>query len=213
MAEDVRRFVHTTVQNETNGKQRRVHLLGHSMGGKVAMYFALLPEGGELLQSLIVEDIAPRVYEFSGQRSFADYINAMKGVDLSKSRSEIGEDLSRTVTDMQTMQFLLMNLVKDERDSSRLRWKLNLDGILSNLRELSGSSLPRDASFVGPCLFVSGGNSTYCTSGDYVAIKRRFPQAVFETIDGSGHWIHAEKPYEFLEVIQRFLLSVTQRLE
>jgi esterase len=176
------------------------HVLGHSMGGKTAMQFALaFPD---LVHKLVVVDIAPRAYAPHHDEIFA----AMRALDLAAatSRAELDTDLARTLLDPAVRQFLLTNIARD--DNGSFRWKINLNGIERAYPSIVGS-LEATARFDGPALFIRGERSDYVAPDDQPAIKEIFPHAEFATIPGAGHWVHAEAPTEFLRVLQEFLES------
>lgn len=207
MADDVKAFIDETVTQETKGRHSKVHLLGHSMGGKTAMHVALSPDAPSRLASLIVEDVAPRAYDLSSHRSFPEFIKAMKAADLSGSRSQISQQLSVAVPDLTVRQFLLTNLCLDGHHK---RWKLNLDSIGQELEQICGVNLP-ESTFQNSSLFISGSLSPYVTPGDHKTILKKFPNAKFVVVEGSGHWVHAEKPYKFMEEVVRFLNSLRSK--
>lgn len=207
MANDVKSFIDETVTRETKGKYSKVHLLGHSMGGKTAMHVALSPDAPTRLASLIIEDVAPRVYDLSSHRSFPGFIEAMKAADLNGSRSEISKHLSSAIPDLTIRKFLLTNL---HSNGGQNRWKLNLDGIRYGLEQICGVSLP-EGTFQNSSLFISGSLSPYVTPEDHETILKKFPNTEFAVVEGSGHWVHAEKPIQFMEEIVRFLKSLSPK--
>ncbi|EJD76376.1 hypothetical protein, variant [Loa loa] len=206
MADDVRNFIDEVLPQQIGGFSK-VHLLGHSMGGKTAMRVALMDDSDVRLKSLIVEDIAPKAYNFS--ESFSRIIEAMKSTDLTCDRVKIEQQLATTITDRMTRLFLLTNLVStDQRTYS---WRLNLDSIECHIREISDSSgIENKGMYNGRCLFVSGGISKYVTPNDHSLILKHFPNTQFSVIPNAAHWVHAEKPYEFTDVITKFVLSVEE---
>ncbi|VDK30088.1 unnamed protein product [Gongylonema pulchrum] len=204
MTEDVRHFINEIVQREI-GVRSCIHLLGHSMGGKIAMRLALENRDTDLIRSLIIEDITPRSYSLLA--SFPRMIEAMKHIDLTRSRAEIERELAATVSDRTTRLFLMMNLVTD-RGRAQQRWRLNLDSIGRHLHELRGAGVPNDGVFHGRCLFVSGALSQYVLDSDHPAILERFPNAEFSVIPRASHWVHAGNPDDFVEAIVKFIRSV-----
>lgn len=174
-------------------------VLGHSMGGKVAMAAAL--SRPDAVRAMIVVDIAPVVYA----QSHAGYIEALQAIDLDAvtRRSEADAALAKAIPEPDLRQFLLQNL--DFRDG-RPRWKLNLAAILSNIDALMDFPFEADKSqYEGPALFIAGGNSDYLKPDHRAAIRGYFPNAQIEVIDGAGHWVHAEKPAEFASLVTEFL--------
>jgi pimeloyl-ACP methyl ester carboxylesterase len=181
-----------------------VHLLGHSMGGKIASVFAVDPTLQRKLASLIIEDVSP--VHVSKNSSFRKYVQAKKNVDLSKSRKEIGDQLAHAVPDKPTRDFLLTNLVYDESKPGHMSWKINLDTLDKELDHILEFGLTK-GSFSGRTLFISGQNSNYITEKDHPEILKFFPTAKFQIIPKAGHWVHAEQPALFIDAIVKFLLE------
>jgi len=176
---------------------KRAHVLGHSMGGKVAMHFALIHPA--LVDHLIVVDIAPKPYPPHHARIF----EALRALDLGayRTRAQIDAALARQLPEAAVRQFLLKNLMLED---GTYFWKINLEGIYRNYDRINGE-LGVDGQFAGPALFVRGGASPYIADEDETAITRFFPAADIITIEGAGHWIHAEKPDAFAEAVLTFL--------
>jgi pimeloyl-ACP methyl ester carboxylesterase len=174
-------------------------LMGHSMGGKAAMHFALAHP--DRVDKLIVVDMAPRAYPPHHTTIF----EALNSLDLStfSSRSDIDEALATRITSYPIRQFLLKNLDYD-RDAGRYFWKMNLGGIHRNYEHIN-SPLASDQTFGGPTLFIRGGTSDYIADSDFPAIHALFPLADLVTIDGAGHWVHAEKPEALAQAVLDFL--------
>jgi len=177
---------------------QNVILLGHSMGGKTAMYFAL--EHPNVLDKLIVVDIAPKYYPLHHQ----SVIEALTAVDFSivKTRKEAEIILSNYINDFGTKQFLLKNIYW--REDEKLAWRFNLEVIVKNI-EAVGEATPIDKSIDVPTLFIRGEKSNYILDEDVRLIQELFPRNILETIEGAGHWVHAEKPKEFFEMVMGFL--------
>ena len=177
-------------------KIESAHILGHSMGGKVAMLFAVLNE--ERVDRLVVADIAPRPYEPHHQ----EIIEALNALPLESitSRSEAEEMFA--IENYGIRQFLLKNLYWKDKD--RLDWRFNLPVIAREIEKV-GEGLPPQAIFDGPALFIRGGNSNYIRDEDMDEIEMHFPSAQLSTIEGAGHWLHAEKPGEFYDAVTSFL--------
>lgn len=175
----------------------RAHILGHSMGGKLAMHFAL--HFPERVDKLIIADIAPRGYPRSH-----DYIfEAFHSVDLNRvdSRSEVEEVMARNIKNAGVLQFLLKNLT---RRGQEFMWGMNLAAIERNYEKLLGE-IEGQESFDGDTLFIRGGKSNYVLDSDLPSIKALFPYSSLETIPQAGHWLHAEAPDEFSDVCLKFL--------
>lgn len=172
-------------------------LLGHSMGGKAAMLVAL---GGEVtLRRLVIGDIAPVRYT----HSHAGYIAAMRRVDLSQVRSRHDADaqLARDEPDAGMRAFLLQSL---DLDGETPRWRLNLDVLEAAMDQIL--DFPEvTGTYDGPVLFLSGGASHYVGTERRDPIRALFPRARFASIPGAGHWLHAEKPREFIAAVAAYL--------
>jgi pimeloyl-ACP methyl ester carboxylesterase len=180
-------------------KLEHVILVGHSMGGKVAMNFAVAHP--EMLQKLIVVDIAPRPYNLE-HYVIMDGLKAIP-IDAITSRGEADTALSSFVPEPDVRQFLLKNLQR--KPAGGFSWKLNLPVIDKNLSKI-GYDLQFEGKFDKPTLFIRGGKSKYVRDEDMARIREVFPQAQLETLD-TGHWVQAEKPIEFVEVVRRWLKS------
>lgn len=181
------------------------HLLGHSMGGRVAMRVAVEPSWQQLIDRLIIEDVSPKAYEveFAAHVTFRKYIHAMAAMDLSKSRRDILKELEDIVPDVSVRQFLLTNLTPTDV-AGVSRWKCNLQAIDNNLEGLLRFTVPK-GSFKGPTLFSYGKNSEYVKEKDQDYIRSIFPNVRFESIPDAGHWVHAEQPQAFMDCICKFL--------
>ena len=192
MAEDLLEFMATH-------DLPRAHLLGHSMGGKTAMQFALLHPGRT--EKLIVADIAPKTYP----PWHVPIFEALLALDLSqyRSRKEIGDALESGIPEAQVRQFLLKNLATNPDGS--YRWKINLEGIYRNYGALSGELAVGGRKFERPALFIRGEHSDYILDSDEESIRQIFPRAQFATVQNAAHWLHAEKPIEFTNFILSFL--------
>jgi pimeloyl-ACP methyl ester carboxylesterase len=176
----------------------RADIIGHSMGGKTAIRIA--QRASERLNRLVVVDIAPG----STEALHAETIQALRAVDLSSmhTREEVGRALSHEIPDRRVRQFLLTNLRRDS--AGRLSWKLNLEAIAEHHDALLGP-MPEGHPVAIPTLFVRGSRSTHLKVDDEVDIRRRFQNVWIVSIDGAGHWVHADRPEQFLDVVRRFL--------
>jgi esterase len=178
----------------------RIHLLGHSMGGKVAMQFAT--DHPDKIEKLMVVDIAPRAYT----DEHTHLMDAMLAVDLTfmQSRSEVDKALSNAIPQAMVRQFLLMNLVKSDRNSdAQLTWRINLSALKSDYPQLL-QAVCEEARYDKPCLFIRGKQSDYVQNQDIALIQTYFPQAQFVDLP-TGHWVHAEQPQAFIAAVERFL--------
>ncbi|MBL0749559.1 alpha/beta fold hydrolase [Nocardioides baculatus] len=183
-----------------------VALVGHSMGGKVAMCMAL--RHPELVERLVVVDVAPVAYP-SG-REFVGYIETMRALDLSalERRDQADEALREPVPNPVVRSFLLQNLRRtDGPDGAGWRWQVNLDLLGASMDGLTGWPADElgEASYDGPVLWIGGADSDYIDDAHAPEMDRRFPRNRRVLIKGAGHWVHSEQPAIFLEVLRRFL--------
>ena len=170
-------------------------VLGHSMGGKAAMMLALTQPA--LVNRLIVVDIAPVAYTHDQNQN----IEAMRAVDLStvSKRSDAMAQLATHVPDTTLQSFFTQSL-----DIKEQRWRLNLDVLDREMPKILGFPVVSGA-FDGPTLFLSGALSDYIIPEYRPAIREKFPKARFAKIRDAGHWLHAEKPREFITSVQAWL--------
>lgn len=175
-----------------------VVLMGHSMGGKTAMFTAALHP--ELVKKLIVVDIAPKYYAPHHQQ-ILEGLTALEEADL-QSRKEAEDLLKEFISNKGIRMFLLKNLNRKGKDKYSL--KLNLPALRANIEKV-GEGLQVDESFSGPVLFIKGENSDYITSEDELAIKKQFPEAEIISIENAGHWVHAENMEGFFDAVMKFL--------
>ena len=180
-----------------------VALVGHSMGGKIAMLVAL--RHPTLVERLAVVDVSPVAYRHTDE--FRDYIDAMQAVDLAglEKRGDADEQLREAVPDDGIRSFLLQNL---RRDQDGWSWQLNLDVLrrdLASLREWPEEELAGTAPYDGPVLWLAGAESGYVRDVHADAMDRWFPTNRRVRIKGAGHWVHSEQPGVFVEVLSRFL--------
>jgi len=171
-------------------------LAGHSMGGKVAMQYAVQYPGN--VQKLIVVDIAPKDYPVHHQL-ILEGLCALP-IDQIKSRNEADALLSNQVPDAGVRQFLLKNLKRKEDGFS---WKMNLEVIEDNIDQV-GVGLDQSVVSYVPALFIRGANSNYILDEDRVGIFRHFPKASIEDVAGASHWVHAEKPDDVVNLFLNF---------
>jgi pimeloyl-ACP methyl ester carboxylesterase len=191
MVEDLREFIEQQ-------KLGSVNLLGHSMGGKTAMLFAI--QYPELVERLIVVDIAPK----PTSPSLDDIFEALFSLDLAKFkfRKEIDEALAHKLKNATTRQFVLKNLKRSEE--GKFSWKVNLDVVYRNMHGIN-SAVPTDHPFTKPTLFIRGANSRYILDEDLGLIQEIFPNSKIATISNAGHWVHADNPAEFDKTVMKFL--------
>ncbi|MBZ0327380.1 MAG: alpha/beta fold hydrolase [Altibacter sp.] len=179
-------------------KLNEIVLLGHSMGGKVAMLFAV--SYPELVSKLLVADIAPKAYPPHHQ----DILKALTMLNFSEidSRGEADTVLSAYIKDMGTRQFLLKNLYWKQRGELGLRMNLP---VLSETIEEIGKPLPEGSFFLKDTLFLRGERSGYIEDMDELLIRKHFPKSKIRTISKAGHWLHAENPADFYRYVKDFL--------
>ena len=191
MAEDIKELCDDLGLN-------RIILLGHSMGGKVAMYFAQHYE--EMLEKLIVVDIGVKAYPMHHQHILA----GLHALDLEnmKARSEAEAVLKKHIDSDGVRQFLLKNLYWKEK--GQLAFRMNLTVLEREMPEIL-SALP-EKEVMTPTLFIRGELSNYILDEDITELEERFPDSYVVTISGAGHWVHAEEPECFLESVLGFCL-------
>jgi esterase len=192
MADDVAAFI----ERHSLGA---VTLIGHSLGGKVAMRLALTRP--ELIERMVVVDVAPVAYA----HTFGPFTEAMRQVDLAgvQRRGDADLQLCDAVPDAVLRNFLLQNLVKTD---AGFGWRVNLEALAANMDELLGFPSPAaDMAYGGPTLFIAGSRSQYVQPEHRPLIERLFPDAEQVVIAGAGHWPHVERPAEFLAAVRRFL--------
>ena len=176
----------------------KINVIGHSMGGKTAMLFAVTYP--ERIEKLIIADIGPKFYPQHHQT----ILQGLNAVDFSKkpSRSEVEEIMSHYITDFGTRQFLLKSLYWQE--PGQLAFRFNLAVFNKKIEEI-GKALPENAVFSKPTLFMRGGKSDYILNEDFENLKKHFPDSTIETIPDAGHWLHAENPKMFCKIASSFL--------
>jgi esterase len=191
MAADLREFMEQQALH-------RIILLGHSIGGKVAMQFAI--DYSEQVDSLVIVDIGPKPYEPS-QRYI---LEALRSLDLTRCKSfaDVDAALAAEVSGESLRQFLLKNLARDE--NGRLRWKVHLEAIYRNYDKLARGLAP-GRTFDKPTLFIRGGRSNYIEDDDALLIRQIFPGAEIATLPEAGHWVHVDAPEEFFQTVLNFL--------
>jgi pimeloyl-ACP methyl ester carboxylesterase len=173
-------------------------VLGHSLGGKTAMFLAL--NHPQCVTKLIVIDIAPKKYPVLHSK----IMEGLTAVNVSSlaSRKEAEEKLSHFVTNESEKQFLLKNLYRTEENT--FAWRFNLGSICSNI-EKAGEAVPEDNIFSKPVLFIRGEKSNYISEEDFNEARKTFPEAKLLTAPGSGHWVHADNPGWLADILLNFL--------
>lgn len=192
LAEDVAAFM------QAQGIARAT-LVGHSMGGKTGMLLAC--RRPELVERLVVVDIAPKDYAWAAHRA---EFTAMNQLDLGSlaSRAEAEMRFEALVPNLGMRKFLATNLERNEDGS--WRWIANLPVLTTALPAVEKNSLQPGDRYDGPTLFISGGRSPYVTPADHAAIQQHFPQAKFEVIAEAGHNPHLEAREKFVELVRSF---------
>ena len=176
----------------------KAHILGHSMGGKVAMHLAT--QHPDKVDKLIVVDIAPKYYPPHHQQIFEGF----HSVDLEnlENRKDADEQMAKVISNFGVRQFILKNL--DRKKDGSFGWKLNV-GAIERAVENVGEGLEGDVTFEGTTLFIAGSKSDYITDEDHDLIREHFPKALIASVKDAGHWVHAEKPNELGEMVMEFL--------
>lgn len=175
----------------------KVTLVGHSMGGKVAMLLACRRPGR--VERLVIVDIAPKDYLSHAHRAEFAAMNELR-LDTLQSRGEAELRFEARVSDWAMRKFLTTNLERDEANDG-WRWQINLPVITAALPEIEGNPLASEDKFNGPVLFVAGGKSRYVRDEDLSVITAHFPQAKVKTIAESGHNPHMETRAEFVRAV------------
>ena len=174
----------------------RSHIVGHSLGGRVAMQIAL--QYPQRVKRVVVADIAPVAYP----PHHTEILAALQGLDLHgvANRAAVDAQLAASISDLGTRQFLLKSLYQD---GDSWRWRFNLAALQANYARITVAQT--GGPFVGPILFIKGGASNYIRDEHADAMRALFPHFQLETIAGAGHWLHAEKPEEFNRLVLQFL--------
>jgi esterase len=190
MAEDIKALL-------SHLKLEKAHIIGHSMGGKVAMQLAL--NAPDLIDKLIIVDIAP--VEYTPHHN--DVFKGLFSVDLPSlnSRGDADKQLSEHIPELSVRAFLLKNLYRT--DEKLFAWRMNLEAIHSQYKNISAA--PTGTPFDRSMLFIKGEKSDYMIPAYRDAVINSFPKASYTIIKQAGHWPHAEKPKEFTDIVVNFL--------
>ena len=183
------------------------HLIGHSMGGKVAMKLAF--GAGDRIRTLVVVDIPPAARTGDIQH----IVSALQALPVTRTdrRAKLDELLSEHIAEPGLRAFLLQHL---ERAEGQFRWRVDLDSIARNLPQILGFEINHDtARYQKPTLFLLGANSDHVIAAHHPLIHNLFPLARIESIEGAGHWVHAEQPEQFAILVNEFLHATAQRRE
>ncbi|WP_225753265.1 alpha/beta fold hydrolase [Actinotalea sp. Marseille-Q4924] len=183
-----------------------VHVVGHSMGGKVAMVLAL--RHPHLVDRLVVVDIAPASGGSLGE--FEHLLDSLVALDLSTitRRGDADEQLAERVDDARVRGFLLQNL---RPDGDGFRWRANLGLLRRELPAIGGFPDVGDATFDHPVLWVAGERSPYVRDEHGSVMRALFPRTTLVTVRGAGHWVHSEQPEVFVSALRTFLLADAAR--
>ena len=173
-------------------------LIGHSMGGKTAMYYA--QKYPSRLEKMVVVDIGIKKYPMHHN----EIIKGIKSLDLStlSSRSEAENAMKPFVDSYGVRQFLLKNLYWIEK--GKLAWRMNVEVLEREMEEIL-APIPTIEVWT-PTLFIRGAMSNYILDEDWDEIEEIFPDATLETIENAGHWVHSEQPEEFIEMVLGFVI-------
>lgn len=177
----------------------KVYLLGHSMGGKTAMLFAV--KYPERVEKLVVVDIAPKYYPPHHQEILKGLLEVQQS--HVQSRKQADELLTKHFSNIGVRQFLLKSLYWKTKE--RLDFRFNLEVLNKEIAQV-GEQLLESYVYPKPCMFVDGELSQYILEEDVELIEEHFPDSEIATISGAGHWVHAENPKSFFEVVSRFLI-------
>lgn len=198
LAEAVAAFLQSEVESP-------VTLIGHSLGGKVAMQLALVHP--QLVRALVVADIAPVAYQASHEAVFAG-IAAVAGATVG-DRREAAALLSEYIVEEGVIQFLLLSLKRDAtgalKKGAGYRWRFNAEALQRNYPNLLLA--PVKGTWHGPAFFLFGADSSYLSPRAERAAREYFPAAKIDKIEGTGHWLHAEKPEQFNQRVMDFLTT------
>ena len=179
----------------------RAHVLGHSLGGKVAMLLAL--EQPTRVRSLVVVDIAPVAYA----KGVDPVLHALLALDLTalQSRAEADAKLGERIASKAVRDFLLANLQRSAEGT--FQWRINLPVIRDYFNEVT-SWPDTESVYAGPALFIRGEKSDYVLPEHYAAMHRQFPRGTLKTVAGAGHWVHSEKPEAVQRLVGNFLAEL-----
>jgi len=200
LTEDLKHFM-----EELNVK--KASFIGHSMGGRTIMYFAVLYP--ELVESLTIVDISP--INSRDMNDIQSIVKALRRIDLNinaplpEVRKLADEYMKSFIGSPVLRQFLLTNIIQAD---NTFRWRVNLESIYRNVIPHLSYFPPVQSKFHGPTYFIAGGNSTFLDPADHEDIRQIFPSAHFDYIPGAGHWLHAGRPNEFLKLVTQFFSTL-----
>ena len=188
MSEDVVKYI-------LDNQLTRPILLGHSLGGKVAM--ALAFKNPDIVSKLIIIDIAPKKYSTDFHRSVLEIVSGLE-LNNFNHRSEVDNFLSKKIASYGIRQFLLKNLYRDQQKN--LRWRFNFQDIYKNLRNIETAEFVKGVCTL-PTYFFRGDQSTYVLKSDEVSISNHFSNYNIITIENAGHWLHADNPNQLFNSV------------
>ena len=174
-------------------------VIGHSLGGKVAMKLAFTHS--EILEKLLIADISPRRYNTDFHENLLKILYSLPLEDFER-REDIEEILAETFENRGMRLFLMKNLFRNEHN--KFAWRFNIDVLLEKVSNIQEAEFINSKCNV-PTLFIRGGDSNYVTSEDEIIIKKHFTNFSISTIEGAGHWLHAEKPDLFYDEVIKFI--------
>ncbi len=174
-------------------------VIGHSLGGKVAMKLAFTH--AEILEKLLIADISPRRYNTNFHENLLKILYRLPLEDFER-REDIEEILAETFENRGMRLFLMKNLFRNEHN--KFGWRFNIDVLLEKVSNIQEAEFINSKCNV-PTLFIRGGDSNYVTSEDEIIIKKHFTNFSISTIEGAGHWLHAEKPDLFYDEVIKFI--------
>ena len=177
---------------------KKISILGHSMGGKIAMYFAL--HYPNYINQLMIVDISPMSY----QHSFNNTISALKNINLVglTNRKQALDALAETIPELSYRQFLLQNLILKQGNYA---WRIDLDIFFESADNIIAfPQMKDDYTYQLPVLFIKGAQSDYVQHDSVLSL---FPNASIQTIADAGHWVHAAQPAAFCELVKGWLAS------
>ena len=193
MAEDIEKYI------EHFGLNKPI-LLGHSLGGKVAMNLCF--RNSSKYSKLVVADIAPRVYSINYHKNILQILNAMSIKEFS-SRSQIDLALSSEIKEFSVRQFLMKNLYRDQ--NKEFSWRFNIKTLKEKISNISGAEFMQQNTQI-PTLFLKGELSNYINQEDELLISKYFVNSKIKSILNSGHWVHAEQPKQFYKSVFEFIV-------
>ncbi|XP_030755193.1 protein ABHD11-like isoform X1 [Sitophilus oryzae] len=184
----------------------KIALMGHSMGGRCAMLFTL--QYPKLVEKLIIVDISPvttspKFKELSNLFNVMNSVKMPENVPLREAQNIVDKQLSEYITEKSARAFLLTNLIKT--DHQKYKWRFNIPALLSNFQNIVRFPPIDNLKYEGNTLFIGGAKSDYIEKSDYPKILKLFPKAELQYIEGAGHWVHIEKPNDFLKITLDFL--------